>query len=160
MKGDIMEIRQPFGRARTGKPFKFYRTADGKAINPLPFGQLISMVDMQKVAEIPVPDWMADGDYIVYHTDEGEFAAVAMRDGIPHFWTTTDIDVQGNNALAMAGAEFAWDTCTPQGWINRGVALLRDAERMFPELQWAIEWDAPDLNSEGRDSSRNLKKGN
>jgi hypothetical protein len=159
MKGDTMNIEKPWGRARTGKPFTFYQTPDGKAVNPLPHGQLISMADTPKVAEIPTPDWMSNGDYVVYHTDEG-FAATAVRDGIPHLWTTTGIDCKGNNARVMVGPDFAWDTCTPQGWIDRGVALLRDAERMFPELQWAIEWDTDGALGEGRDCSLNLKKGN
>lgn len=153
-----MKLTKPWGRAPKGKPCKFFRVIDdGKPVAPLPYRAMMALPDQDRVGAEAVADWMVDGDYVVYVCEDGEYAALAMRDGEPRLWTTSGINVKGENARAMVGPDADFDTCLPDAWMARGVVMLRDAERMFPEIHWTLEWDADALNVEGRDCSRNLK---
>ncbi len=152
-----MKIDKPWGRTPHDKRLKFFRAMDGKIVAPLPAKAVMTKGDEEKLTEIKTPDWMALGDYVVYSTKNGEYAVTAVRDEVPHLWTTEGVDCHGNNAKVMVGPDFDWETCLPRGWIARTVALLRDAERMFPELEWAIEWDAPELRASGSECSQNMK---
>jgi len=161
---EIQGIQFP-ARVPKGEPgIQFFRDVEGD-VAVLKVGTEIDRISRSEaqLRELEMPEWVAGGDYTVFALEgeyAGEFVIVALRDGEHVLWTTMSVRAKGDAAHHLMGPDFDWGLATtPKAWIWQAVKALRDAENMFPELQWAIEWDAVDLGLEGRECSLNLKKG-
>jgi len=161
---EIQGIQFP-ARVPKGEPgIQFFRDVEGD-VAVLRVGEEIDQISRSEaqLRNLVLPEWTAGGDYTVFALEgehAGEFIIVALRDGEHVLWGTMGMRARGDAARHLMGPDFNWGLATsPKAWIQQGVEVFRDAENMFPELQWAIEWDAVDLGLEGRECSMNLKKG-